>query len=206
MFVLGISGKLGVGKNYVSENMIIPMILKWYKNKVVVPYFFSFGSFIKSELYGRDDRLTYHNLFEEKTSDIRHRLQQYGTEIGRDNFRKDIWIRQVKLWMEIQTNQLNVINQHLSTPIYPMFVIQDIRFPNELEFIQSFENSLVIRIEAPLRHLQKCREEQSTPQSHSSETSLDNILCENIIYNDETDTDIHQQINDILYKCLKDTD
>ena len=197
--VLGISGKMGVGKNHVSEHLIIPHLIDTYRRThriQLIPSFFSFGSFIKSELYARDGSLTYESLFDQKTHATRTRLQEYGTDLGRQGIRKDMWIRYVELWMRIQQESLhrcqsfiNVHHHHHHDvmPMIPLFVIQDIRFENELAFVMAQENALVIRIDAPDRHALRVASESSNG-AHVSETALDSVPFPHTIKNDQGQT------------------
>jgi hypothetical protein len=56
-------------------------------------------------------------------------LQMMGTEAGRDVFHPDLWIHSLERKMEM----------------YPNVVIADVRFPNEIAFIQS-KGGFVIRV------------------------------------------------------------
>lgn len=56
-------------------------------------------------------------------------LQMMGTEAGRDVFHPDIWIHSLERKMEM----------------YPNVVIADVRFPNEIAFIQS-KGGFVVRV------------------------------------------------------------
>ena len=56
-------------------------------------------------------------------------LQMMGTEAGRDVFHPDLWIHSLERKMEM----------------YPNVVIADVRFPNEIDFIQS-KGGFVIRV------------------------------------------------------------
>jgi hypothetical protein len=56
-------------------------------------------------------------------------LQMMGTEAGRDVFHPDIWIHSLERKMEM----------------YPNVVIADVRFPNEIDFIQS-KGGFVVRV------------------------------------------------------------
>lgn len=207
MIVLGMSGKMGVGKNYLSECYIIPMIIEHYKNDgiIIIPYFFSFANFMKSELYARDtsSTLNYHNMFVCKTQETRTRLQQYGTEMGRNSVHDKIWIKHVELWMDIQATQLkNVSNNCKNLRMLPLFVIQDIRFKNELEFVRGLPNAIVIRVEAPQRHLQRCQSENSQNQ-HISEKDLDDMIFPIMLYNDEDyPLDMKEQIKGSISSLL----
>lgn len=208
MIVLGMSGKLGVGKNYVSDKYIIPKLMTIYLEKgfTVIPYYFSYGSFIKSELYAKDTigDLSFYNLFVQKTSEIRHRLQTYGTDICRNNVRKDMWIRHVHMWINIQQYQLDQLPENIKNNIIPLFVIQDVRFENEYNFVKSFKNHILIRVESHTRNLIRSQFENSNAK-HLSETSLDDKCFENIIHNeiDTTSDALDIEIDHILIPLLE---
>lgn len=56
-------------------------------------------------------------------------LQMMGTEAGRDVFHKDLWVYSLERKMEL----------------YPNVVIADVRFPNEIKFIQD-KGGFVVRV------------------------------------------------------------
>ena len=145
--IIGVSGKLGVGKNYITENYIIPKLINKFSNKKrqLVPYFFSFGSQVKVEMYSRDNTnfLNYHNLLVEKTSETRSMIQEYATENGRDVYRDDMWIRAVNMWTILQKLNIDIVNKHLDKKILPIFVIEDVRFLNEYNYIKRLDGILV---------------------------------------------------------------
>lgn len=203
--VLGISGKKGVGKNYVSEKYLVPFMIEKcstiFQNKIVVPYFFSFGSCIKAELYSRNKNLTIDDLMsDKKTPSIRKLLQEYGTNQGREGYGKDIWIRQIKFWMETQLSAIS--RSSISDKIIPLFVYQDIRFSNELDYVSSLRNSLVVRIVSEERHMERCQfENDKNYDNHISETELDHHLFKFYIFNDSkhnTEEQSRQIINHFL--------
>ncbi len=194
MYILGVSGKCGVGKNYLTEHYIVPKIIENYSNPTatIVPYFFSFGSFVKTELYSRNvsDVLNYTNLFNKKTKETRELLQKYATENGRDSYRKDMWIRAVDLWIQIHTNSLEIVNKNLNVKLEPLFVIEDVRFENEYRYIQQ-NNGILVLIEAPMRHLKRLQEEQEDTLSkdkiktvHASELGLEHLTFNCKLNND----------------------
>jgi hypothetical protein len=206
---LGISGKKGVGKNYVSEQIVLPWLLEnlsiKYPGKVFVPYFFSFGTCIKAELYSRNIFLKTSDLLgSSKTKEIRQLLQQYGTEFGRNAKHESIWIRQIQFWMETQLQCIQ--HSPISSIIIPIFVISDIRFINELEFVSSLPNSLVLRVVSHERHLQACKNEgqDESLDTHISERDLDNHLFQYYIFNDSTH-DVRDQSVQILTNFISDT-
>jgi hypothetical protein len=203
---LGVSGKLGVGKNYITENYIVPKIInKFSNNKIqVVPYFFSFGSQVKVEMFSRDSSniLNYHNLFLEKTNTTRNMIQEYSTENGRDVYREDMWIRAVNLWTIIQNLNLEVINKHLDRKIVPLFVIEDVRFTNEYEYIKMVDG-LLVYIEAPRRNIERLSHESNdTSRTHISENGLGHLEFDLRLNNDQEYKDIIEKDIDMYIKKL----
>lgn len=216
ILIIGMSGKMGVGKNYISETFLLPLLFeKAYRSydRIMIPYFFSFGSCIKTELYGRDktDSLNYNDLFESKTHHVRKMLQEYGTEMGRNTYHPDIWIRQVDMWIQIQNAQSHKImnsttSKFMSLQRYiPVYIIQDVRFQNELDFVLKFKNHLVMRVEAPNRHNQRLVKEGGSNGNHTSETSLDESSFDHVIHNDyDVSTErIESQIEEIVDTYLQ---
>lgn len=198
--VLGMSGKLGVGKNYISDKFIIPRLIREFasRNVTLVPYYFSFGSFIKAQLYAEDglDDLTFENLFVHKSSNVRERLQKFGTEMGRDKLRKDLWIRYVDIWISITLYQLQQLES--DNPILPLYIIQDVRFQNELEYVQDYPNHLVVRVVAPGRHSIRCTQSNSNG-THLSEIDLDAAVFEHVLLNDPSDSEnVASRVDDIV--------
>lgn len=210
MIVLGMSGKLGVGKNYVSDKHIIPEIIKSFKEERgmnVIPYYFSFGSFIKSNIYSNDTKneLCFQNLFVRKTSKVRERLQTYGTEVCRTGIRDDLWIRYVDIWMNIQSYQLDQLPVEVRKDMLPLFVIQDVRFKNELKYVSNRQNSVVVRVVAPGRNRERVVQEKSN-STHASEIDLDDTEFEFTIQNDEIDTkdiSLEEQIRPVVRRFME---
>ena len=176
MYLLGVSGKRGVGKNYITENYLIPKFILKYSNEKqqLVPYFFSFGTPVKIELYSRDstDNLNYSNLFINKTNDTRKLLQNYATENGRNNFRKDMWIRSIDMWIQVHLENLKIVNSYLDKKLVPLFIIEDVRFENEYEYIRN-KGGILVLIEAPERNYYRILQENDTLNNHESEKGLE---------------------------------
>lgn len=209
-FIVGFSGHIGSGKNYIAEKMFLPLLINTYPNKKFIPYFFSFGDQVKVECLCRipyndlSQNTGFHEFFIEKTQDTRNILQQYATENGRDTYHCDIWVRAVETWIDIQLERLKKLNMDY----IPIFIISDVRFINELEFIQS-HNGLIIRIEAPNRSYQRIYNEAKGDKSiidkiknHSSETSLDHYKFKHVINNDLDSQNIKQQMEEIINNFL----
>lgn len=182
MIIIGISGKMGTGKNYISDNYVVPQFINYYQKKnperILVPYYYSFGTGVKIELYGRNKSLNFHNLFIDKKT-TRNIIREYATNIKK-NYDDDIWIREIDLQMQIQTKQLSLLN---NKNYVPLFIIQDVRFPNEYEFIKKkTSDHILIRVEAFDRNDIRIKHENIDP-NHISEIALDNIIFPYTIYN-----------------------
>jgi hypothetical protein len=201
MILLGVSGKLGVGKNYITENYLVPKLIERFSNPSVqyVPYFFSFGTQVKVELYSRDtsSSLNYHNLFIQKSNYSRKSLQQYSTENGRDKYRKDMWIRAVDMWIKVQLSNLDIVNKHITMKIVPIFVVEDVRFENEYNYIKSNSGILVL-VESGYRNFQRCLYEinSDTETIHESEEGLEHLEFHFRINNDPVNIDTIEFIID----------
>lgn len=147
--VLGLSGKAGSGKDYIASNYLKPR--GWLP--------FSLAWHFKIWIVGK--RLaTHYEVFHSKPPHIRKLLQEEGTEFGRDVYGDTIWLDTAYAWMTLFHNQWGVSK----------FVIPDVRFPNEVEYLQS-RGAAVCRVLAP----ERIRNSSLTTEArlHISETALD---------------------------------
>lgn len=186
--IIGFSGKMGTGKNYIAENLLPNILNRMLSN--IQYYYLSFGDQIKVELGSRNGSMTYDKLFVNKTKEVRQQLQQYGTEQGRDKYGKDIWIRSMGLWMDIFKNRTPNKNN--------VFIITDVRFKNEADWIKQHKG-ILIRVNADKRNEMRIHEEGSQEnRNHSSETDLDDYPFEHVINNDiGMENTLHEQLENI---------
>jgi hypothetical protein len=205
---LGVSGKLGVGKNYVTENYIVPKIIKKFSNNniQIIPYFFSFGTHPKIDLYSKDstEYLNYYNLFVKKSNTTREMIQNYATQNGRNSYRKDMWIRAVSMWSTVQKLSIDEVNKHLDKKIVPLFVVEDVRFENEHEFIKS-NSGLLVLIESRYRNCQKKISEINSGINdilHESEQGLEHLEFDIRINNDPINSDTIEDTIDIWLSTI----
>lgn len=173
--VIGISGRMGSGKNYVAERLLLPMLPPLPTMVVALADHFKVDVVAK-------DRFPYEKVFVQKDQETRRALQHRGTEEGRDRYGDDIWVRTLETWMRI----------HAERGIR-RFIICDVRFPNELIWIRSL-GGVVIRVIAPTRTMLRVRSEARSEEAftaimnHPSESSMDVVPLEHydaVIYNDE---------------------
>lgn len=161
--IIAISGKANTGKDYVSR--LIQNSYNYYP--------FSFALHFKMEMVGMGD-VTYEEVMDTKPPHVRDMIQQRGTEHGRLLYGEDIWVDTVDSWFRYFSKNWK-INR---------FVITDIRFPNEAEYVKRVGGK-VFRIKSKDR-LQSSKL-NSTQLSHTSETALDSYpddYFDGIIQND----------------------
>lgn len=162
--VIGLSGKAGSGKDYIASRIITPKY-------GYVP--FSIAWHVKANLVGKG-ALTYEEAFITKPPHARHLLQQEATESGRDVYGEDMWLRAADSWMRTIYESWGI----------QRFVLPDIRFPNEVEYIKKMGGK-VFRIVAPNRVARSPLTDEA--RNHYSETALDDYPLDNfdgIIDND----------------------
>lgn len=178
MKIIGLSGKMGCGKNYIAEKILYPYYKDQYNILII-----GFGDLCKAELYARDETLTYDELYDKKTFESRKKLQEYATENGRDKYSFDMWIR----GLDIQIETFN--RRHSSA----LIIICDVRFRNECEYIKS-KSGTIIRIISNDRTNDRYTREANNDinkikiiRNHLSETDLDDYEFYHIIKNDYED-------------------
>lgn len=176
MEVIGLLGHQGVGKNYIAEK-ILPSILE--KKPTII---LAFADHFKVDCICKH-KLDYNKVYGKKDYETRRVLQKVGTEKGRIIFGDDIWIKTLETWMRI-LNERGI----------ERFIISDVRFVNEVNWIKSI-GGIVIKINAPERYMKRLLEEAdgnnskiNEIKSHPSENKIDEIqnydLC---ILNDPND-------------------
>ena len=70
MKLIGLSGHMGCGKNYIAEQIIYPHFKSSYNILII-----GFGDLMKNELFARDLSLKYDDLYDHKTFETRNKLQ-----------------------------------------------------------------------------------------------------------------------------------
>ena len=174
--IIGIIGHQGVGKNYIAEK-ILPNILE-KKNTLCVAFADHFKITAISK-YNADPK----KVFGQKDFTTRKLLQRLGTEEGRNVFGKDIWIKHLETWMDTYASRG-----------IERFIITDLRFQNEIEWVKSI-GSTIIKINAPDRYHDRLLQE-----------SCGDIKRYNDIKNHPSEKDIDKQMNyDILVDNSKNS-
>lgn len=196
--LIGLCGKMGSGKNYISETYIIPLL----KSQGYIPLEMSLADQIKINVMTKESA-TYNELYVEKTDKTRTLLQYEGTECGRERFGQDIWIKYINNWISVYSKRG-----------ITAFIVPDIRFKNEIDWIKE-SGGVLIKVVAPDRNEQRLqRESRGDPavykriKLHASETEIDNIsdsVFDLIINNEITnnETTIQNSIQNLIQNLIE---
>lgn len=106
-----------------------------------------------------------------KITEVRRLLQFYGTEGARQIFGDTIWTDTADKY--IKKNKIQKV------------AVSDVRFPNELDWVRTKENSLIIKIKKP---------GVGSINNHSSDAGIADNLCDFIIENNGTLEDLKNKI------------
>lgn len=147
--IIGVSGKAGSGKDYVTEHFLRPL---GYHRIALADHF-------KIWAVGRG-LATREEVFVTKPPHVRSALQRVGTEEGRNQFGEAIWCNTALAWMEHHAEMWGITN----------FAVCDVRFVNEVQFVQA-QGGRVLRLVAPERVAVNRLTDEA--RLHPSETSLD---------------------------------
>lgn len=176
--LIGLAGNAGSGKDYIAQNIMRPLGF----------YQWSLSWHFKVSLVGKGIG-THDEIFIDKPPHIRRELQLEGTERGRMVYGDDIWCIVAMEWMSLFNTQWGI----------DKFVISDVRFPNELEFIRKM-GGRIFKIHAPERVANSPLSAEA--RLHASETALLQYTDDDfdaILYNDPVDSfTIKQQVIDAL--------
>ena len=115
----------------------------------------------------------------------RYALQFFGTDLFRNCFHQDIWLRIVE-------RKLNA---------YPNVVITDCRFPNEIQLVRSYGAKLInVQRDVPkwFNDYAKGIDCPEANKLHASETSWIREKMDYIVKNDKTIDELEKQILKIL--------
>ena len=185
--IFGFSGKIGVGKNYILENIFLPMLP--VKQTVVL----AFADQFKIDVVAKD-KIPYENAFHKKTDESRVKLQHRGTEEGRNVYGADVWVDVIDAW--IQTHYERGIRR---------IILTDCRFVNECDYIKKMGGKL-IRVNASDRNYERLLQESNgnldvleTLKNHISENLLDDYTnFDYILDNSKQNLDIYNNVRDMV--------
>ncbi len=178
--IIGVSGKMGSGKDYIAKNFLVPSLKRSGKRPMIL----AFADILKTICADRY-MLSYEELFLEKNEDVRAMMQRTADQVKRD-FSPDFFIYALEIEM-YKNHHRNDIDT---------FVITDVRYESEVEWIRTMGGK-VVRVE-PSRH-HPIPIIKSATHLHSSETELDGVVLDGTIFNYRNRPDfIRSQINRLI--------
>lgn len=186
--ILASSGKIGSGKNYLSENHMFNYLRSQGKNVLII----AFADYLKMVCCVKD-RILYERLFYDKDEESRRCLQNRGMIERKEN--EDIFIEVMNCKIRLAFDRkIDVV------------IISDVRFKNEFTFLKRL-GAIIFRINSPRRThdklMKECENNEnkvSIISSHISEIDLDD--CRDFDYtlsNDyENEDNIYSELKNIL--------
>ncbi len=178
--VLGISGKLGSGKDTVAE-MIIRHSPEVWKQTAFAKKLKQIVSILAQVPYETTlNQAGKNHMVDEFDLTVGEMLQQIGTNVLR-GWNENVWIKSLLLELksEVGTNWL----------------ITDARFPNEADFLKN-NGSFIIRVNRPVNPV---AEASGRDLNHPSETALDDYAhFDYVIENDGTLEDLEVKVINML--------
>jgi hypothetical protein len=165
--LIGLIGNAGSGKSTVAKYLVDKGFYK-----------LSFSDPLKRMLI-MAGLSTYDELYIKKSKTARWLMQKIGTDIVRNQIDKDFWIKKLK----------ENIDYFLHRNIY-QFVIDDVRFINEADFVKSY-NGILIKINRDVLPYQGI-------YNHESESELQLIKCDYEIVNNGSIDDLKSSIDNII--------
>ncbi len=179
--IIGLSGNIGSGKDYLASNVFLPELEKKYGKVLML----AFGDFLKLQ-YGTENNVSYDKLYINKDTKTRQSLQAIG-DFYRKKYGKDFYVRALNLQIETSKARNNI----------NCFLITDVRYPLEFNYIKQ-QKGFIYKIIAPERTLHKVEKETNGNKqkikeimNHSSENALNNFKFDNIIRNDYWDDSLN---------------
>jgi len=173
MIVIGLTGNIGSGKTTIAEYLV--------KNYGFIRLAFADElkrMLVKAGILTPDE-------VKEKTPYARRMLQLIGTELIRKQIDKNFWVK-----------KLDEKIKYLIKEGKERFVIDDVRFPNEAEYIRSLGGK-IIRIKREI-HCQK----QNWVLNHESEMYINSIPVDFEITNNGTLEKLFAEISRIIEVIL----
>lgn len=202
--IIGFSGKIGVGKNYLSENVIGKKLYEMGYNI----HFVGHGDFVKYEVGCRLSKSNkidntfveqmndiFLDLFVNKKKETRRILQLYGTEYSRqggdivlDKNNGIILVNDPNVWIKAVHLHINNILSKSYNKSKDVFFITDLRFPNEFEMIKCI-GGITIRINGSNRNHQKLIQEAIKSNKDITNEELDEFIFKAKSHASETSLD-----------------
>ncbi len=185
MIIIGITGRKRSGKDTIGEYLV--------KNHGFVRV--AFADALKEAckiIFGFSDEQVYGDELKEVVDKYwnhspREILQKVGSELFRDqlsivceNIGNDIWIRSVERKIE-----------NLQKQGFDRFVVTDVRFENELNFIKKYKNGYTWKVTRNKNNDQEIK-------VHQSEAMIDELKTDVLIDNVQTIEKLYQTVEEFV--------
>lgn len=127
---------------------------------------------------------------------VRDLLQKLGTEAMREGLHTNVWVNALFADYTPTHYLIGAFDTKLTDgdPVYPNWIITDMRFPNEMEAVVA-KGGITIRVVRP-----DMNSLQAMVPAHASETALDDHTMHYDIINDGTIEDLIEKVRTILIK------
>jgi predicted nucleic acid-binding Zn-ribbon protein len=190
LIVIGITGRKRSGKDTVGKHLIdnYGFVRVAYADALKEACKIIFG-FTDEQVYGDDLKEVVDEYWNYTPREI---LQKVGTELFREGLPKlcpmisnDIWLRSVDRQI-----------QKLREKGHTRFVITDVRFPNELDFIAKYKG-FTWKVSRPSISI------ESNIQIHSSEAMIDEFECTKEFINNKTLDDLYNDIDNEMETIIQ---
>lgn len=183
--IICIAGKMGSGKDYISEQIMEAMIVSGkgvyirklaYADALKIQCILSCTAEENEELENVYDR-----FYEHKNQEDRIKMQEIGIDFRK--YDENIWVKMI-------------YKQIISDPMYKnknipaIFIISDFRFPNEVEYLYNKRrdnklDAFVTTINIVRDDIDNGNKYDETTLNHISETSLDSFEFNYVFENNE---------------------
>lgn len=180
--VIGIAGRIGSGKdhlaNYLKNTYFQDAVLMSFADQLKLHCMFK----ANPTSITNTDKI-YKTYFHSKPPEVRKQIQEYGCNARESN--EEIWINMLYAQM------LMLKDRGITT-----FIIPDVRFENERDFIKSIGGK-IIKVVAPTRNNEATKHLSDESRYHLSESFVDSMECYIIINND-----IHQNFEKNVQEAM----
>jgi len=117
-------------------------------------------------------------------------LQELGTEAMREGLHTNVWVNALFADYKYEIHRSEVSTRaagFIDQPVYPNWIITDMRFPNEMEAVELREG-VTIKVVRP----------GTAVGTHPSEIALDDAYFDHVISNDGTIEDLIEKVRQVL--------
>ena len=199
--IIGINGKIGSGKDTVGS-IIQELCLEYNGPEWKIKKFAGKLKTTASLLTGipvekfEDQEFKKLDMNPEWGMTYREFLQKLGTEAMREGLHTNVWVNALFADYTPTHYLIGAFDTKLTDgdPVYPNWIITDMRFPNEMEAVVA-RGGITIRVVRP-----DMNSLQAMVPAHASETALDEHTMHYEIINDGTIEDLVEKVRTILIK------